>query len=395
MSDTFPAAWLEAARQAQQNLPPLPKDEGNVEAGSLLVMANLPEGTAELASGIEWALIEQDPAAKERYLAVPVDGLSLLGSRDLEVGHEGERRVLRCAYPLWLQQEPPIRWQKTGRLSPTELARARRHLQKLAQGEKVGSVLAQDLDSSADYQEEIAQPLEALVRQLRQASSRPAIQDQPPTRRPANSSTNQAMRIWAIAASILVALLSVTFTRKVQQLETIRLQQEARVEQAKQQVQELESSRQRLMAETQRLTDQNSAALEQAASSEASLQQTRERLEQARKESVIANPELAILSRPGSTRGEVKVELERGASHLLVLIPLDDLPRTQKYRLELIGGKEPWTSPELEVLSPGELRVGIPASLLPEGDVILRLRASKDGKKLADYELVIDRKAKR
>ena len=132
-----------------------------------------------------------------------------------------------------------------------------------------------------------------------------------------------------------------------------------------------------------------SGALGEAAATRQDLESTRETLNRARQESVIANPELAILSRPGSTRGATKVELEKGASHLLILIPIDDRREKRKYRIELIGGLEPWTSPELEVLSPGELRLGIPASLLSEGKVVLRLRDSKAETPPADYELNI------
>lgn len=394
MNDALPPSLLAAAKKAQENLPPPPAG-GPPEAGDLVV-GPLPKEANELAAGLEWALIEKDPTGTERFLAVPADGLTLRGSADLEVGRGGEKRSLRCRFAVWLEKVD-ANWRKTGRLSPTELAKTRRQLQELAQGEELGHPLSQDVELSADYREEIAERLEKLVLLLRESPQQVAA---PPLKFPGNTSSpkpanGQGLRAWATAATLLVGLLGVLFTGKLLQVEELRQEQEALREKSERQIEELKTSEARLHEETSRLERERSAALGEAATTRQDLEATRETLKRAREESVIANPELAILSRPGSTRGATKVELEEGASHLLVLIPIDDRREKRKYRIELIGGHEPWTSPELEVLSPGELRLGIPASLLPEGKVVLRLLDSKKDLPLTDYELEIGRVPRR
>jgi hypothetical protein len=374
MSEDDSAPWIEAARRAQADLPPPPAGDDRIEAGDLIVRGDLPPGAEELASGIEWALVEKDPAAGERYLAVPADGLSLRGSGDLEIGRAGETRTLRCRHPLWLARESKSRWTRTGKLTPTELARARRLLQQLAAGDEVGSLLSREIDESADYRAEIAEPLEQLLEKLQPPEA--AIVPLSPRR---NSS--QGLKTWALAATLLVAVLGFTLVQELDRVAKLRQEQELAESRHAGEVQKLEADKKNLDAAKLK-------AEQQAAAASATLESTREDLAQARKESVIANPELAILTRPGSTRGPVKIELDPNASHLLVLIPIKSAERRKKYRIELIGGKEPWTSPDLEILSPGELRVGIPASLLPAGEVRLRLRSTQ-GKVLADYNLVI------
>ena len=382
MNDALPPSFLAAAQKARENLPPLPPP-GPPAAGDLVV-GPLPAAAAELAAGVEWALIEKDPTGPERFLAIPADILPLRGSADLQVGQGGERRMLRCRHAIWLQTTDTS-WRKTGRLTPTELARARRQVQQLAQGEKLGHPLSQEVDLSADYREEISERLDTLTSLLRSAP--PPIPERPAP--PLSFPNQKRLRLFAVAASLLVVLLATLFARQLQRFEGLRQQQEVYQAESERRINELAAAETRLREEARRLEQEKSAALGEAAATRQDLESTRETLNRARQESVIANPELAILSRPGSTRGATKVELEKGASHLLILIPIDDRREKRKYRIELIGGLEPWTSPELEVLSPGELRLGIPASLLPEGKVVLRLRDSKAETPPADYELNI------
>lgn len=382
MNDALPPSFLAAAQKARENLPPLPPP-GPPAAGDLVV-GPLPAAAAELAAGVEWALIEKDPTGPERFLAVPADILPLRGSADLEVGQGGERRMLRCRHAIWLETRNAS-WRKTGRLSPTELARARRQVQQLAQGEKLGHPLSQEVDLSADYREEISDRLETLAGLLR--STPPPIPERPAP--PLSFPSQKRLRLFAVAASLLVVLLATLFARQLQRFEGLRQQQEVYQAENERKISELAAAETRLREEARRLEQEKSAALGEAAATRQDLEATRETLNRARQESVIANPELAILSRPGSTRGATKVELEAGASHLLILIPIDDRREKRKYRIELLGGHEPWTSPELEVLSPGELRLGIPASLLPEGKVVLRLRDSKINSDVTDYPIEV------
>lgn len=393
MNDALPPSFLAAAQKARENLPPLPPP-GPPAAGDLVV-GPLPEAAAEVAAGVEWALIEKDPTGQERFLAVPADILPLRGSADLEVGQGGERRMLRCRHAIWLETTDTS-WRKTGRLTPTELARARRQVQQLAQGEKLGHPLSQEVDLSADYREEISERLEKLAGLLRENQRQPPagrLLDFPgedPGKRP-GPTKNQ--RLWATAATLLVAVLAALFAGQLQKLEKLRQEQETYQAESERKISELTAAETRLREEARRLEQEKSVALGEAAATRQDLESTRETLKRARQESVIANPELVILSRPGSTRGATKVELEAGASHLLILIPIDDRREKRKYRIELLGGREPWTSPELEVLSPGELRLGIPASLLPEGKVVLRLQDVEPETSSTDYELLIRRRS--
>ena len=396
MSDELPSSFFEAARRAQQSLPPARPAGGDLAPGDLILLGDLPPDLAELASGVEWALIEKDPARVDRFLVVPADGLELLGSGDLKVGRGGEARVLRCRHPLWLAHLSARPRRSTGQLSATEIAKTRRHLQQLAQGDQVGSLLSRELDESPDYREEVTTPLARLVAELTAAEAKPAKgKPSPPITENPNLKEGRfqsaAMRTWALAASILVALMGFLLAKEAAQLERLRQQQEAAAQEHQQQLAKLETQGEQLEQQKKQLEQEKAQAQQAATAAESRLEATARELEVARKESIIANPELAILEPPGSTRGTIEVELDPRASHLLILIPIDDLDKKQKYRIELIGGKAPWISPELEVLSPGELRLGIPTSVLSEGKVVLRLSNISQPTGFSDFYLSIRR----
>ena len=124
----------------------------------------------------------------------------------------------------------------------------------------------------------------------------------------------------------------------------------------------------------------------------------RSRLEDARKQPfVVLNPLAVALKPPSRHRGKpTRFRPGPHTHHVFLFVRLPDpKPEPGAYRAELVDDarQELWANDELhEEL--GELRIGLPTSLLRPGEYLLRvLEPGDDGPELvAEYPFVIDAK---
>lgn len=140
------------------------------EPGDLFVLP----ATAELA--VEWAILERQPGARGKLLAVPADTRPLAGTADVEVAENdaGGPLSLRCRFAVWLDSrvfDPALR---SGALAPAVLAEARNRFRQVASGTLEPSPLAEEVDADPEYQDWIREVPER-ARTLVLATPRPVV----------------------------------------------------------------------------------------------------------------------------------------------------------------------------------------------------------------------------
>ncbi len=348
---------------------------------------------------IEWVLVAHDPADSDRFLAVPADANFLAGSTDVELPDDsavGSLR-LRCRFATWIDATLLNSELRVGVLESAEVSRARQKWLEVGDGEITGPVLAREVDDDPEYKDWVEDVLIPARRTLLEAQAAVIAPPRPP----------QRYTLYRIAASVvlmlgggLAGLQLWRLNERVQDLETVSRSAEER---HREEVQELEAQRDRLAAERERLIAEHRRELEQAGAEDAqAVQELRERiveldkrLEEVARAASVVNPVIASFQSPRFvTRGKKKITLERGASHVVLFLTLDERSPAPKYRLELREKDSDvpvWTNDRLTVMEPGEIRVGVPAGILSPGVYELELSALEGGevRRVGEYELVV------
>ena len=345
------------------------------EPGDLFVLSE----TAE--HSVEWAILDRDPADPRRLLAVPADASSLIGSADVAVPEDlpSAPLSLRCGYSVWLDAEAFDPEMRTGFLEPETLERARRKRDLVERGVATGSVLEREVDGEAEYREWLA----VLERARAAAPERPAEPEQEsaetsgivlPFRRPWHRLSMSGPL--AAAASVLLVvtlglggrLVRVTSDHEVvvaeQRDELARLEQERRrlAEDHRQDLARLQDEQQRTAREhRQRIA----------------------KLEASTRPKAMTNLPLIILA-AGQLRGDGdRIEVAPDASHLMLILQVDDPEVYSRYRLDLreqASKRRVWRDSGLEASRLSELTVLLPRSLVPDGQYELRLYGLREGR---------------
>ncbi len=281
---------------------------------------------------VEWAVLDRHPTDPQRLLAVPADTNSLIGSADVAVSEEAPRGPLslRCAYPVWLDAGACNRELRTGFLEPATLERARRKRESVARGTAGGTVLEREVDGEADYhawlevleQARAAAPARAAGPE--QDSSESRSQNVVPLRRRAAWVMSGPL---AVAASVLL-MVTVGVAAFVGGVRWSSSQEPAEIS------------------------------------------------------SVVTNLPLIVLAL-GQLRGDGDaVEVAPDASHLMLILQVDETAGYSSYRLELrerSTGRQVWSDSSLEASRLSELTVLLPRSLMPDGEYELRLHGLRGG----------------
>ncbi len=354
---------------------------------------------------VEWVLVAHDPASPERYLAVPADANPLKGSADVALA-DGSLR-LRSLFAVWIDArvlDPDLR---VSAVAAADVKRTRQRWLDVGDGKTTGSVLAREVDDDPEYHDWCEDVLGPARRRLVEAleTKKDDASDESegvvvPFRRPARFIALPIAASVALVVTGGFALLLWRSIERVQSLEeTSRLVEERHGEELR----GLEAERDRLEAERVRLEEARRLELARAGEeSERVAQQHRDqiaaldqRLEEARGASDVINPTITVFDPPElTTRGKMELTLSPGSSHVVLFFALRERSPAPRYRLvvrERGDDAVVWTNDRLTLEEPGEIRVGLPAAILMQGEFELELaRLEGDAfNKIADYELTI------
>ncbi len=296
---------------------------------------------------VEWAILAHDPADASRFLLVPADGHVLAGSADVELGDDSPvgSLTLRCRFATWAGAEllrPDLR---VGVLGSEDLARVRRRWLEVGDGKETGDVLGREVDDDPGYQDwtrGVLVPARQALIEAHGAEEAPreiAANAGEPKARPAAPLMRRfsVSAFLPIAASIVVAVMGVQLWRLSEQ------------------VRDLETE----------------------------------------KASEVVNPVIAFFSPPKEARrSKVVVTLRPEQSYILLLLALREPSPAPRYRLEVRAkgiGTMIWSSDRLVVQKPGEIRAGLPAEVLKQGEYELELLAREGDtfRRVGEYELVV------
>ena len=378
-------AALQAELHARADRPP--------ETGDVFAV----ERTADF--GVEWVVLAHEGADARRLLAVPADGGALLGSGDLEIPESAPAGalILRCRFGTWLDAALLSKGRRVGVLAADDVERARERWSAIARGETVGSKLERETDADPEYQDWIEDFLEPAQQAMSDADiarsaapkvdavpqdlgSRAGLPDAGEVPRGGGS---YAWRWLALAASILIFVGSLALWRQHLMIRELMTSQEIAEDESRRNRQLLADARQRAERELQQArVDAAEARERELRKADEQLANLGRRLQEALRASTIRNPAIVALEPPGELRGNVdELQIPAGASHVLLLLPLRDVSPSPKYRAELMEkntGQKIWAGDELIPMTPGELRLGFPASLLAPGEYRLRISGLED-----------------
>ena len=313
---------------------------------------------------VQWIVLARDPARPGRRLVVAADANQLVGTADLEVGDDAlGPLVIRRPFGGWLnvdQLSPELR---VGTLRLDRLARARNHWFDEANNQ---SVVVQEVDDDPEYQHWRRSVLEPAYRKLFEVGAKPK-------------------RTWwpaiAAAATLLLAVGGGQFWLSQQRIQEILRDKALAEKQLAAEIQDLQTTQQQLatrhqteLEEQKRWVADYEEKLARAGNDpglRSILRDLRNQLNDAWSSVAVVNPVIEIL-RPSMTRGRVEIELPEDASHLVLLLKLQDEAEAEgvRYRLDFSHAdvEEPfWSLGGLEPHSFNEIKVGIPAAVLEKG----------------------------
>ena len=364
------------------------------EPGDLFVLTE----TAEHA--VEWAILDRDPAAPQRLLAVPADVCSLAGSADVTVADDAPRGALtlRCAFPLWIDARAFDSNLRTGVLEPADLEHARRKRDDLERGVLTGSVLQREVDGEAEYQEW----LEVLERARAAAPGEPAKpRAEAETDEPGRVVPLHRPKAWgaialAAAASLIMALAlgyGLGFIKPAGSDDGERL---ALIDRLQDQLARLELERQQLETSLRqdlaRLEDEGQRAVLEYQQQIARLEAE---IESAKLPKALTNLPLVILA-AGRRADEHEIAVAQAASHLMLILQVDDPEIYSEYLLDIrdqATGRQVWSDRELEPSRLSELTALLPRGLMPNGRYELRLSGLRGEQSVPVMETILTLKS--
>ena len=395
----MPSHLWQETRQAAEAWGQAQGPRGGEPRGSMLVgqVLTLPElGEPRLA----WAVLRQEK--DERHLLVAADVNPLVGSGDVAVaGPVGGSLTLRCRFVVWVSARELGVTTLLGTLSPDALSHAESRWQAMEGGRRVGTFSEQETEEDPEYQDWIEDVVRPAVGKLEAQAGKNASKLPPalpfPTRPPAEplpSRRGAWMRWAAVLAFVALGAGSGFFWwRQGQEIAVLRAAAEASEAAHRQAIAELEARRADLEAQYQarlRKAGEDRARLE--SEHRARLEELEAKLAKLRQATEVRNPLVATLEPGPALRGPTRLEVGPEISHLVLALPVDD-PAGAEFQIEVSergSDKQVFVQKGLRVDILGEVRLGIPAALLPPGDYRLRLVRKEGGKLRLVREHLID-----
>jgi cell division protein FtsB len=341
---------------------------------------------------LTWAVLRREAGATERLLLVAADVNPLVASGDVSVpGPGGGRLTLRCRSVVWVNERELRAASLLGTLAPEALALAEARRQALEAGPWAGTFSEQETEEDPEYQdwiEDVVRPAAAKLeaRTGTAAATTPSPVIPFPDRRstePRPSPRGAWMR-WAavLAFVVLGAGNGFLWWRQEQKVAGLRAASEAREAAQRQAIAELEARRAALEAQYQaRLREAGEDRARLESEHQARLQEVEAELAKLRQATEVRNPMLAALGPGAAQRGTTRIKISPEASHLVLLLPVDD-PAGTEFQIDVSerpSGKQVFVQKGLRADDLGEVRPGLPTVLLASGDYRLRLFRKEGG----------------
>lgn len=383
-------SW-EQARSLRKNGPGL--------AAQVLTLPDL--GEPRLA----WAVLRREAGENGRLLLVAADSNPLVGSGDIAVTGPGIGSLtLRCRFAVWVDERELGATTLLGTLVPESLSRAESRWQALEAGRSVGTFSEQETEEDPEYHdwiEDVVRPAAGSL-EARAGTSSPNLSPALPFPTPSSkehlpSPRGAWMRWAAVLAFVVLGAGSGFFGwKQMQEIAGLRAAVEESEATHRQAIAELEARRADLEAQYQA---QLQTAGEDRARIEsehlARLEELEEKLAKLRQATEVKNPLIAGFD-VGAQRGAKRLEVGPEVSHLVLVLPVND-PAGTEFQIEIYekhSNRRVLVQTGLRVdIVFGEVRLGLPAVLLPPGDYRLRL-FRKEGEKLLpvrEYLIEIDK----
>ena len=351
-------------------------------AGQVLILPEL--GEPRLA----WAVLREE---MERRLLVAADVNPLVGSGDVAIpGPAGGSLTLRCRFAVWVNERELGAATLLGTVPPEDLSRADSRWQAIEACRPAGTFSEQETEEDPEYQDWIEDVVRPAFGKLEARAGADASRPPPalpfPTRPPAEtaSSLRGAWIRWAavLAFVALGAGGGFLWWRQAREIAGLRTTAEASAAAHRQAIAELEARRTALEAQYQarlRKAGEDRSRLE--SEHRARLEELEAELASLRKATMVKNPLLATLEPAGALRGPTRIKVGPEASHLVLMLPVDD-PAGTELRIEVSerrSGKRIFVQEGLRADVLGEVRMGVPAALLPPAGYRLRLFRKESG----------------
>jgi len=387
--ETMPPGLLQETRRAAetwaQGQPAAPGPEpGPIDAGQVLVLQELGEPS------LAWVAVQREVGERARLLLVAADVNPLVGSGDVTAaGPAVGPLTLRCRCSVWVRERELGAFTLLGNLTPEALSLADARLQAMAAGRPVGTFSEQETEEDPEYQDWIEDVVRPAVGKLQERAGAEAPSPLPvlpfPTPRPAAPPARGAWMRWAAVLAFvgLGTASGFLWWRQAQEIAGLRAAAEASAAAHRQAIAELEARRAALEAQYQaRLQEAGAERSRLEAEHRAQLQEVEAELAKLRQATDVKNPLLASLDPAAVRRGPSRLTVGPEVSHLVLLLPVDD-PKGTEFQIEvgaLPSGKQVFVQKGLRVDELGEVRLGLPAVLLPPGNYRLRLFRKEGGK---------------
>lgn len=358
---------------------------GNSPSGQVLVLPQV--GDPRVA----WAALRRDTKPCERRLLIAADTNPLTGSGDVAVtGPTTGPLTLRCRFAAWVDERELSGATLLGILTPEALARAESRRQAVEEGLAAGTFSERETEDDPQYQdwiEDVVRPaLGKLAAQVDAAAQdpRPAIPFSvtPPT--PLRPVRNRAWIRWA-AVLAFVALgtgSGILWWQQEQEIAGLRASAETIEASHREAIAELEARRAGLEAQYRaRLREAGEDWKRLESEHRAQLAALEAELARLREATVVRNPLLASLDPDGAVRGQTRLRVGPEVSHLVLILRVDD-PAGTEFRIlidERRSGKRTFAQEGLRADALGEVRLGLPAAVMPPGSYRLRLFAKAGG----------------
>jgi hypothetical protein len=333
---------------------------------------------------VEWAILARETGDSGRLLTVPADTQPLAGSADVEVppNEPAGPLSLRCRFALWIDAARLDPARRTGTLGPEAVARALRRRSELETGELTVSPLAYEADVDPEYEDWVRDVLIPAHAALAESAS---PRESPSGVRPLRRWTSFG-NPYALAASILLMVTVGLAGGLLWQRERIsdlgaerrRVADELRRERARsaeelRKVEEDIAKRDRRAAA--RLEEERRKAGEDRLLLESQIAKLRMATD-------VRNPVVARLEPEAAVRGSpTRFEIGPEVSHLVLVLRVED-PAGTEFQIEVSdrrSGRQVFIQKGLRADVVGDVRLGLPAALLPPGGYRLRL-FRKDGR---------------
>lgn len=376
-----PDLW-QATRDAasRRGLLPVGSDRDALQPGCVVVLPDLEEPR------LAWAVLRKAPSNGDRWLLAATDSNPLLGTGDVAVaGPEIGLQTVRCRFAVAARVEDLGIVTPFGTLPDDALARVEARLKAIEENLSLGTLSEHETEEDPEYQDwldDVVRPAVArLAARAGEAVPKPVPFPVVPSQSRGDSET-LSPRPWPrrLALAGFAALLvfgSLFGARQWQEISRLRAEAAMRESVHRQAIADLESRKARLEADYRiRLRD---AGLDRARIEEeyrAQLAELTDQLAKLQKSTEVNNPIVAALEESSAVRGRKSTfKVGPEVSHLVLLLPVDD-PAGTRFEIQVEergSGRRIFTQDRLEADVLGEVRLGLPAALVPPGEYRLRL----------------------